>query len=99
MATPVGFEGANKVFLAPKAMGNCADLEVFQTKDEIISCWRLSDADLAEINKTGVVWLSITGHATPPVCISGEAMVQIDGKPARAEPIIPKKCLGGAKRN
>lgn len=37
MANGVGFEGANRVFQAPKNMENCVDLEVFQDERQIIS--------------------------------------------------------------
>lgn len=35
----------------------------------IVSGWKLSAEELARINETGVVWLSITGQGMPPVCL------------------------------
>ena len=95
MANNVGFEGANKIFRAPKNMENCVDLEVFQDETQIISCHRLTPEELEEVNRTGVVWLSIIGQGIPPLLVSGTALVQTDGKPAIAEPYIPKARKGG----
>ena len=88
MANPVGFEGADFVFLAPEGMSanQCCDLPVFKTRGQIISCWRLSPEELTEIAQTGVVWLSVHGQQQPPVLVSGEALVTVDGKPSKAEP-------------
>ena len=95
MANAVGFEGANKVFHAPKGMETCRDLQVFQSSEEIISCWRFSEDELAEINRTGVVWLSVSGTVTPPVSVSGIAFFNYDNKTPRAEPYIEPKRIGG----
>lgn len=91
MAVAVGFEGANTVFRRPDSLSaaECADLQCFSNGGQIISCWRLTPEELAEIRKTGVVWLSILGSAMPPVMISGAALVTIEGKPAKAEPHFP----------
>jgi len=94
MANAVGFEGADTVFRAPKGKEDRVhDLECFMPDDrsEIVSCWRLTEAKLAEVATTGVVWLHIMGGGMPPVYVSGEALVQINGRPAKAEPIIPRR--------
>ena len=91
MADPVGFEGANFVFKAPENMPDCGDLEVFRDGEVIVSCWRLTDEEFQEILETGVVWLSVWGQGTPPVAVSGKALVEIDGRPARAEPVLKRK--------
>lgn len=80
---PTDFEQRNFVFGKPADMTDeqCMDLPVFKgvAKDEsggeipvIISCWKLNKEDLEEIQKTGHVWLSITGHGMPPVSIFTE---------------------------
>lgn len=91
MSNPVGFEGANSIMQAPKGAGpeECSDLQVFRTTDQIISCWRLTDVEIANVVETGVVWLSIKGQGMPPVMISGDALVEIEGRPSKAEPYIP----------
>lgn len=91
MANGVGFEGANHVFQAPPGDTNCVDLETFTDGTQVISCWRLSEEELAEVARTGVVWLSVRGRALPPVLVSGQALVSIVDHPAQAEPLLPKK--------
>lgn len=88
MATPVGFEGANT--LVSGELAGCRDLEAYVKDGQFISCWRLSPEELETIAATGVVWLSILALQTPPSFVSGHALVEIAGKPSKAEPIIPK---------
>lgn len=90
MANPVGFEGANFIFRAPDGVSQneCSDLETFNDGQQIISCWRLTDAEIANVIETGVVWLSIQGQGMPLVLISGDAMVNIGDRPSKAEPYI-----------
>lgn len=90
MATSVGFEGANEILRAPKGDDNCKDLECFKDGKNTISCWRLTDEEIAEVSKTGVIWFLASGNTHPPIYISGKALVEINGKPARAEPILKK---------
>lgn len=97
MATPVGFEGADHVYAAPPGEEHrVQDLAVSLFDDHTVSCWRLTDEELAEVNRTGVVWLKIMGHGIYPVYISGEALVVFaDGeggtRPAKAEPAMPPR--------
>lgn len=81
---PVNFPQSNKVYAKPEGWTDeeCSDLNVWQgdapiegtnrTVPAIISCWRLSHEDLQEIQRTGIVWLSITGTAMPPVSVFTE---------------------------
>lgn len=91
MAHHVGFEGANTIYQAPKGAKDVGDLECFKTDSEVISCWRLSEDEIAQIIETGVVWLSIKGHTVAPVYVSGNPLVMIGDRPAKAEPILPKR--------
>ena len=95
MANPVDFEGANKIFRAPSNMENCGDLPVFQDESGIYSAWRMTPEDLEEINRTGVVWIRVSGGGLPPICLSGVALLHVEGRPAVAEPYIPKARIGG----
>lgn len=36
-----------------------------------ISCWRLNADELAEVARTGLVWLYVMGDAHPPVHVNG----------------------------
>lgn len=99
MGTPVGFEGANQVFQAPPGDDNCRDLETFTNGDVVISAWRLSDEELEQVKETGVVWVSVhMGGRTPPIYVSGTALVTNNGKPSRAEPVTPKRDHKTGKR-
>jgi hypothetical protein len=81
---PVHFPKSNFVFKKPSDMTDeqCSDLSVWKgevpvdeagnTFPAIISCWKLSKEDLEEIQKTGQIWLSITGHGMPPVSLFTE---------------------------
>lgn len=89
MATPVGFEGANKLYSGEAA--DVHDLEVFADDNQIISCWRLSPEELVEVAKTGVVWVSVWGRTLYPIKADGIAPLTIEGRSPKAEPIIPKR--------
>ena len=90
MANAVGFESANFVFQAPEntTPEECGDLPVFRNEKQIISCWRLTPDEMAKVAETGVVWLSVMGAGMPPVAISADPMVTIDGREPNVEPYI-----------
>lgn len=37
----------------------------------VISCWKLTAEELAEVNRTGRIWLGICGDTMPPAWVSG----------------------------
>jgi hypothetical protein len=37
----------------------------------VVSCWKPDAAELAEINRTGRVWLYVWGVSMPPCVVSG----------------------------
>jgi hypothetical protein len=76
---PTSFPEQNFVYSKPSSMTDeqCMDLNVWRGKTSdnfpaIISCWKLSKEDLEEIQRTGVIWLSITGNGMPPVSLFTE---------------------------
>lgn len=76
---PTTFKESNTVFGKPADMTDeeCMDLPVWAGKDGlgfpvIISCWKFSKEDLEEIQRTGCIWLSITGQGMPPVSLFTE---------------------------
>lgn len=92
MGQPVGFDGANFVFRAPEDLSpeECCDLQVMKTDKQIVSCWRLSPAEIEHINETGVVFLNIMGQGMPPVWVgSGPALFGSREQAPKAEPFIP----------
>ncbi len=36
----------------------------------VISCWKLTQEELAEFQRTGRVWLTVMGTTMPPVALS-----------------------------
>ena len=55
----------------------CGDLPVFKGRDSlgypvIISCWKLSKEDIEDIQRTGEIYLTITGEVMPPVSLQTE---------------------------
>lgn len=78
MAEASSFDEANVVLDKPADMTyeDCAALSVLRLVDEngqsmVISCWKLSQEELDEINKTGRVWLGVLGVTMPPAFIGG----------------------------
>ena len=80
MATGVPFEQANVVLRAPTpedaAAGTVYDLHVHQYRGldgqlNVLSKWKLTPEEIAEVQRTGCVWFSCWGPTHPPVWISG----------------------------
>jgi hypothetical protein len=76
---PADFPERNFVFTKPSGMTDeqCSDLPVWKGNDRdgfpiIVSKWKLSKEDLEEINRTGEIWLSLTGNGMPPVSVFTE---------------------------
>ena len=79
MAAPIHFPEANAVLVGSpedKAAGIVLDLPTHRYQDldgnrHVISCWRFTPEELAEIARTGCAWLHSWGHTHPPVSIGG----------------------------
>lgn len=72
MAEHVKFPECNFTFTAPPSMGDgCSDLPVFRTEEQVISCWQPDRQELAEILRTGRIWLHVVGQEQPLVAVSG----------------------------
>lgn len=76
---PADFPERNFVFGKPQDMTDeeCTSLPVWKGLDTngwptILSKWKLSKEDIETINKTGTIWLSITGNGMPPVSLFTE---------------------------
>ena len=74
MASAVRFENANRCYRG--TMENSVDLHVWHgaAEDgviESVSCWALDDEELAEIRRTGRVWLRVAGRGHPHVKVQG----------------------------
>ena len=71
MAEPIQFPQANHVWKAPDGMDECLDLHVMQGHAGGLpfsaSCWKLTDEEIADIVKTGKIYLIIHGMGHPVV--------------------------------
>lgn len=74
MAQACFFEGANGKRTAPaESEETVSDLHVFANGMCCISCWELSEEELAEILRTKRIYLSVfSGITQPPVFVGGE---------------------------
>ena len=73
MAQAVAFDEANAILGPPPGEDeNVTPLPVLRRDGRLVSCWRPSAAELAEILRTGKIWLSVWGERTqPPVWVTG----------------------------
>lgn len=75
---PTNFDESNSFLDPPEGVDleDCTALSVWQGPDTvgrpmIVSCWKPTAEELAEINRTGRVWLMVWGGMTPPAALSG----------------------------
>ena len=70
---PCSFVGANSVLDTPAGVDPDAvePLVVYRDGHHVLSCWKVTAAELAEIQKTGRIWLWAQGTTQPPVAITG----------------------------
>lgn len=67
----IDFLYANLNLTAPAGSEDkVAEIRAYRGQSHISACYNLSPEELAEINKTGVIWLSMLGHKWPPVQLS-----------------------------
>ncbi len=73
---PIKFEEQNITYVAD----GCLDLPAHRAVDQIISCWKLSDKEKEEIQRTGIVWFSVMGQQQPPIWLGIETpFIKEDG--------------------
>ena len=71
MATPINFAGANVRMLAPEGADDVMDVMAYRNKRFCTTAWALTESELAEVLRTGVVWLSVMGGGGMPPCFVG----------------------------
>jgi hypothetical protein len=72
---PIGFKESNGVLGKPENMTDeeCDQLPVFRDGVHCISCWKLSEEELNQVQKTGCIYLGIlSGGTQPPVFLQVE---------------------------
>ncbi|MDX1127465.1 hypothetical protein GOL24_24715 [Sinorhizobium medicae] len=77
MGIPVQFTGANMLLRAPEGAENVSDMHTFTNGMCSVSCWELSTEELAQVNRTGRIYLSVfSGRTQPPVYVGDEESVR-----------------------
>lgn len=79
MAEPVAFAGFTHDFGPPPGLDEMVGrLPVFMNGATVVSAWKLSPEELAEIQQTGIVFLSImSGTAVFPCYVGSESEVKL----------------------
>lgn len=79
MAEGIDFPGRNFTLKAPPGRTDVVDLHAFLQPDgpANVSCWRLSAEELAEVNRTGCIYLSVLlGRVFYPAFVGSESSVR-----------------------
>lgn len=83
MAIPASFQESNMVLNPPEGMtlDQCSVLSVLRAftpnmEPVVVSCWKLTPEELAEINRTGRVWVTVWGITMPPIAVDGKKWFQ-----------------------
>ena len=83
MARPVQFPEANftwKGWPADDDEIEVEDLPAYRTKYGLtISCWELSPEEIAEVARTGKVWINVYAKTHPPVSVGGHLPFDREG--------------------
>lgn len=79
LANPVEFYGSNRTLhAAPGTEDRVSDLHIFTDGESCVSCWELTDEEVAEIVRTRRAWLQVmSGVSQPPVLVSGLPLLQL----------------------
>lgn len=78
MAVSSSFAEANVILSPPEGVTaeECETINVWRGVCDdhriVISCWKLTIDELAEVNRTGRLWLGCWGSTMPPVWLSGQ---------------------------
>lgn len=82
MGVATSFDESNHHLGPPKGVSEdeCYTLSTWQGpldgQPVVVSCWKFTAEELAEINRTGRVWLMIWGATMPPACVLGTSPFQ-----------------------
>lgn len=77
MAFASSFDESNEALDAPPGMSGMVEpLSVLRLiypngMPFVLSCFKVTPEELAEINRTGRIWLGIMGQTMPPAFVSG----------------------------
>lgn len=73
MGQPIDFAGTNMRLLPPDGADNVNDMPTFTNGTCSVSCWKLSPAEVVEVNATGRVYLAVLSGRTQPAVFVGDA--------------------------
>jgi hypothetical protein len=79
MGQPVEFDGINRVLGPPSGSDSVKVLpmSIFTNGVCCVSCWQLTPDEIAEVNRTGRIFLSVfSGGTQAPVFIGSEQSVR-----------------------
>ena len=83
MAVPTSFAESNAVLDKPPSMSydECAAISIMRgsvglggTENRmpvVMTCWKLTQEELDDINRTGRIWVLVCGETMPPMCVEG----------------------------
>lgn len=87
MASPVDFFGNNaQLRPAPGDEDRVGVLPSFHGGQSYISCWKLSPEELAEVVRTGEVWIEVSAKQHPPINVSGLPRMEARGEDGQSIP-------------
>lgn len=68
---PVNFKQVNKLYGGRNATAEnpmeIIEMPVYSDGREIISCWRLTEAEIREVMETGLIWFRVHLPECPPI--------------------------------
>lgn len=77
MGQPIDFAGTNLNLLPPEGADTVSAMRGFTNAVCCVSCWKLSPAEVAAVNATGRVFVSVlSGSTQPPIYVGDEASVR-----------------------
>jgi hypothetical protein len=78
MAEPADFEGSNLLLLSPHpGETNISELPVFTNGLCCVSVWKLTQDEIAEVVRTGRIYVAVlSGRTQPPIKLGSEAVIR-----------------------
>lgn len=77
MAKPTDFPGTNLLLVGPAGRDDVSPMHVFTNGMFCVSCWELTDEEIAEITRARKVFLCVmSGGNQPPVYVGTEDAVR-----------------------
>jgi len=97
MAIPIKFDGCNCTLAPPATIvglkPSAGHTDAYSDGKQVVTCWRLSSAELLEVAQTGLIWLIVAGQNQPRICVSGQGVLSAKGLPATADDESVKPAL------